>query len=180
MHRGLLLKRVLLIVAALAVAGATYAATASGGQQAAPTAKQFKALKKQVTALGHTVTGLKATVASEQATISSLNSQLTALKTDETAVKTTVNKDDGFITGCLFAGGVVGISQYGDPAGTFGYAYQDSSGSSLTSALDLDSSSTAGGFFQLIAKSCVSSSGVPHKAGILMERPQSTFPLKSR
>ena len=42
------MKRFLLVLALVAVAGATYIAAAPGGQPAGPTAKQFKALVKQV------------------------------------------------------------------------------------------------------------------------------------
>ena len=45
------MKRFLLVLALVAVAGATYVATAPGSQTAGPTAKQFKALKKQVAKL---------------------------------------------------------------------------------------------------------------------------------
>lgn len=45
------MKRFLLVLALVAVAGAMYVATAPGSQTAGPTAKQFKTLKKQVAAL---------------------------------------------------------------------------------------------------------------------------------
>ena len=45
------MKRFVLVLALVAVAGATYVATAPGSQTAGPTAKQFKALKRQVAGL---------------------------------------------------------------------------------------------------------------------------------
>ena len=42
------MKRFMLVLALVAVAGATYVATSSGSQTAGPTAKQFRALKKTV------------------------------------------------------------------------------------------------------------------------------------
>jgi hypothetical protein len=42
------MKRFLLVLALVAVAGATYVATAPGSQTAGPTARQFRALKSQV------------------------------------------------------------------------------------------------------------------------------------
>jgi hypothetical protein len=45
------MQRFMLALALVAVAGATYVATAPGGQTAAPTAAQFRALKAQVTKL---------------------------------------------------------------------------------------------------------------------------------
>ena len=45
------MKRFVFALALVAVAGATYVATAPGSQTAGPTAAQFRALKKQVTKL---------------------------------------------------------------------------------------------------------------------------------
>lgn len=45
------MKRFLIVLLVAAVAGATYAATAPGGQASGPTAAQFRALKKEVTGL---------------------------------------------------------------------------------------------------------------------------------
>jgi hypothetical protein len=54
------MKRFLLVLALVAVAGATYVAMASGSQTAAgPSAKQFKALKKQVAGLSKQVKGVQ-------------------------------------------------------------------------------------------------------------------------
>ena len=48
------MKRFLLVLALVAVAGATYVATAPGSQTAGPTARQFNILKRQVAVLkGH-------------------------------------------------------------------------------------------------------------------------------
>jgi len=45
------MKRFLIVLAVVAVAGATYVATAPGGQSAGPTAAQFKSLRKEVRGL---------------------------------------------------------------------------------------------------------------------------------
>jgi hypothetical protein len=45
------MKRFLLVIALVGVAGATYVATAPGSQTAGPSAKQFRALQKDVKAL---------------------------------------------------------------------------------------------------------------------------------
>lgn len=174
------LKRFLLALAVAAVAAAMYVAAASGSRSAAahhhaapPTGKQFAALKKSVAKIGKKVKTQGATIKAQGATISSLNalvstqattitklqSQLTALQTDETAVKTMATADDGFISTCLVAGGVAGVSEFGDPAGTFGYVFDNGGGSDVdVAALDLDSSATPDFLFQTVAPSCVSSS----------------------
>ena len=50
------MKRFLLVLALVAVAGAAYVATAPGSQTAGPTARQFNILKRQVAALKKRVT----------------------------------------------------------------------------------------------------------------------------
>ena len=54
------MKRFVLVLALVAVSGATYVATAPGSQTAGPTAAQFKALKKQVAGLKKQVGLVKA------------------------------------------------------------------------------------------------------------------------
>ena len=146
------MSRFLALLAVAAIGAVMYVAAAPGSlQTTGPTARQFAALKKQVAGLGNTVKTLKGQVGT-------LNGQLSALATDEAGVKTLATTDDGFIHNCLIAGHAIGVSRFGDPTGgTFGYAYQDSSGSFLTSALDVDSSSTPAAYFQAVAASCVSS-----------------------
>ena len=56
------MKRFLLALALVGVAGATYVATAPGSQTAGPTAAQFRALKSEVNHLKTKVTNLKAVV----------------------------------------------------------------------------------------------------------------------
>ena len=54
------MKRFLIVLALVAVAGATYIATAPGGQTVSPTAAQFNALQRRVVGLERKVTGIKA------------------------------------------------------------------------------------------------------------------------
>jgi hypothetical protein len=163
------MKRFLALLAVAAIGAVMYVTAAPGGLQATgPTARQFAALKKQVAGLSNTVKTLKG--------------QLAALKTDEAAVKVLATTDDGFIQSCLIAGHVVGISRYGDPSGTYGYSYQDSTAhTSLTSALDADASSTPNVFFQGVAASCVSSgSAASHNGNVPTERRTSALAATKR
>jgi hypothetical protein len=108
------MKRFLLVLALVAVAGATYVATAPGSQTAGPTARQFKALKKEVA-------GLKKQVKSAQFDVNLLAAINFECMLHET----------------------VGVAQKGDPAATFGYAYTDSQSTpSFTTALDLSDTPT--------------------------------------
>ena len=159
------MRRFLALLAVAALGAVVYATAAPGGLQTTPTAKQFAALKRQVAGLSGKVKTLKGQVGV-------LNGQLAALTADETAVKTLATNDDGFIHNCLIAGGVIGVSRFGDPTGgTFGYAYQDSSANQfLTSALDADSSSTPGGFFLAVSKSCIGTGSALGKSGMPTER----------
>ena len=134
------MKRFLMLVAVAAVAGAMYVAAAPGSQQAAPpTAAQFAALKKQV---------------------ASLNKTLKALKKEETQVKTAAVDAAGFISDCFVKGGVVPVSQFGDPNGTFGFEYTpDGTTQTKRTGLDVDGSTAPQGFIQAVDSSCVSSGG---------------------
>lgn len=88
--------RFLSVLAAFALAGAIYVATAPGGQTASPTAKQFKALQKQVT----------------------------KLQKDETKVKALASAEVVLLTDCMAH--AVPIDQFGDGssyASTTGYSY---------------------------------------------------------
>jgi hypothetical protein len=179
------MKRFLAVLAIAAVASFVYVAAAPGSQLAAPTAKQFGALKRQVAAISTkvkaqaaTINGLKSQVAAQATTIVTLKGQLSALQTDESAVKSIANTDDAFLKNCLVAGGVFGVSQFGDPNGSFGYAYHDSTGDFLTSALDVDSSSP-GAYFQAVAPSCVSSGSAAPKLGQVTEGRGSSLTAKS-
>src|SRR5580765_3463181 len=93
------MKRFLLVLVLIAVAGATYVATAPGSQTAGPTAAQFRALKRQVA----------------------------GLKRQVTQVKGLALADAGLLLDCM--AGAVPIRPFGDysnPAGpTFGYSYSD-------------------------------------------------------
>ena len=96
------MKRFLLVLALVAVAGATYVATAPGSQTAAgPTAAQFRALKKAVAGLKKQVKGVKA-LAHAEATL---------------------------LTDCMASSAP--ITRRGDwqnaPTPTFGYSYSDPS-----------------------------------------------------
>ena len=59
------MKRFLLVLAFVAVAGATYVATAPGSQSSAPTARQFRALKKEVSGLKTQLKQVKLVVGAE-------------------------------------------------------------------------------------------------------------------
>ena len=95
------MKRFLLALALVAVAGATYVAAAPGSQTASPTAGQFKALKKQVS----------------------------KLQKDEKLVKGLAVVEARIITDCMAA--AVPIRPYGDyqnnPTPAYGYSYSDPS-----------------------------------------------------
>jgi hypothetical protein len=140
------MKRFLMLVAVAAVAGAMYVAAAPGGQRAAPpTAAQLATLKRQV---------------------ASLSKKLTALKKDEGKVKSAATDAEGFIAGCFVKAGVAPVSQFGDVNGTYGFAYTAAAGGTSTprTALDLDVSTTPGGFLQGVDPSCVNSSGAAAQA----------------
>lgn len=139
------MKKFLIALAVVAVAGATYVATAPGGRTASPTGKQFAALKKEVSGLSKKVSSLQGKLANDEAKISSL--------------KSTVVDDDGFIKTCLVGGGAVPTTEYGDGAGaTFGYSYSnDGSTYFLTTALDVTANGDpVGGYLQLVSPSCIS------------------------
>jgi hypothetical protein len=112
------MKRFLLVLALVAVAGATYVATAPGSQTAAPTARQFAALKKQVA----------------------------KLQKDEKKVKGVAYAAGAIILDCMAHS--VPIKQFGDPGGTYGYAYTDASMTpGLRTALDLTTNNDASGLW---------------------------------
>jgi hypothetical protein len=105
------MKRFLAVLAVVAIGAVMYVAAAPAGPQAAgPTAKQFAALKKQVATL--------------QKQIKTVDGNLTAT--------------DFVLLHCL-THALVGVSQRGDPAGTFGYSFTASAGAvaSPTTALDV-------------------------------------------
>lgn len=109
------MNRFVALLAVAIVAGAMYVAAAPGSRQAAgPTAKQFAALKKQVT---------------------KLEKQVKSAKTEATAVAAVMLQ-------CLLHQ-TVGVSQNGDPGGTYGYSYTANGTTTLTTALDLNSSAPA-------------------------------------
>ena len=153
------MKRFLVVLAVAALAGATYVAAAPGSQTAAPTARQFAALKRQVSQLSKKVKTQGATIA--------------ALKTGEASVKTEADTVVGFLTSCFLSAnaGALPINEFGDPAGAFGYSYEESGTTTniFTTALDVDSSSTPGGFVQVVDPTCVTSSGGLRRAGALTE-----------
>jgi hypothetical protein len=163
------MKRFLMLFGVAAVAGAMYVASAAGGQQSrGPSARQFAALKKQVAGLSNTVKALKSSVASDEATIQSQATTITSQATAITSLQTTVGNDDGFIKNCLIAGGVQGVSEYGDPAGTFGYGWTDDTGTYLTTALDWDFSNFPDLWLAAVSPSCISGAAARH--GLTMHR----------
>ncbi len=132
------MKRFLMLVGVAAVAAAMYVAASPASQQSrGPTARQFNALKREV---------------------ATLSKNLKATKTEADAVVS-------FIQGCLIStnAGALPVSDFGDPQGTFGYWYTDNGTDYFnTTALDIDTSSTPGGFLQLVDPSCVTTTPVGH------------------
>jgi len=153
-------KRFLVVLAVAALAGATYVAAAPGSQTAAPTARQFAALKRQVSQLSKKVKTQGATIA--------------ALKTGEASVKTEADTVVGFLTSCFLSAnaGALPINEFGDAtsAAAFGYRYLESDGVTeiKTTALDVDGSGTPGGYLQAVDPSCVQPAGL-RKQGALTD-----------
>jgi hypothetical protein len=106
-------RRFLMLVSVAVVAAAMYVAASSASQASkGPTAKQFSALKKQVAGLSKQV---KVLTAANKAVV-------------------------GVLAACIQ--GAVPIADFGDPNGTFGYHWVDSTnGEILTTALDVTSPS---------------------------------------
>ena len=109
------MKRFLMLAAVAAVAGAMYVAAASGSQRSAgPTAKQFNALKRQVAALAK----------KEKTTNQHVNDLLIAY------VHCSLHSE-------------IGLSQRGDPLGSFGYSFTPQNAQAgFSTALDLVTSGT--------------------------------------
>ena len=164
------MKRFLIALAVVAIAGATYVAAAPGSQAAGPTAKQFAALKKQVKALNGKVSSLQAKLAADESTISSLSASVANHESTISSLSTTVGNDNSFLTNCL--GYVSGLSDFGDgQSGAFGYSYStDGTNYVLTTAIDFDASGTPDIWVQDVNPSCVHPLGNP-SAGGLLERP---------
>src|SRR4051812_23129193 len=92
------MKRFVLVLALVAVAGATYVATAPGSQTASPTMAQFRALKTQV---AH-------------------------LQTKVNNVKTLAQLEAVFITDCMASSApIIRRGDWEHPTRTFGYTYAD-------------------------------------------------------
>jgi len=90
------MKRFFTVLAAVALAGAIYVATAPGSQTEGPTARQFNALKKQVA----------------------------KLQKQENLVSNLALSEAGLLLSCMSQ--VHAVSQFGDPVnGTYGFTYQD-------------------------------------------------------
>src|SRR3954463_12927351 len=115
--------RFLTVLAAVALAGAIYVATAPGSQTAGPTAKQFKALKKQVA----------------------------KLQTDERSVRQIALTSAFLLTDCMSH--TVPIDQFGDNQpnpfdNTIGYTWTDPAQNGgvpwLETALDVTTSDDPG------------------------------------
>jgi hypothetical protein len=127
------MKRLLMFVGVAVVAAAMYVAASPASQQGGfASQKEVSALKKQV---------------------ASLSKSLKSTKKESDAVA-------GFLSDCFLStnAGVWGVSQFGDPAGTFGYSYTDN-GSTYQNitALDFDGGTTPQAFFQAVDPTCVSS-----------------------
>jgi len=137
------MKRFLMLVGVAVVAAAMYVAASPASQQSkTPTEKQFLALQKKV---------------------ATLTKNLKTTKSEADAVV-------GFIQSCLTSAhaGALGLSDFGDPNGTFGYRY-DSDGAgpatdTFTTAVDGDASATPGAFVQAVDPSCVNANALRHRA----------------
>jgi len=165
------MRRFLMLLGVAVVAAAMYVAASPASQSSkGPTAKQFKALKRQVAGLSRKV---KALTASNNALVASVTS-LTASN----------NAIVGVLQACMQ--GAVPINDFGDPNGTFGYHWFDSTdGEILTTALDLTAPTDTNalwitGSTGTGCKTALGGSGLQHaaaKAGIKVQplRLPSTF-----
>ena len=129
------MKRLWMFVGVAVVAAAMYVAASPASQQGAfASQKEVAALKKQVASLSKTLKNTKK-------------------ESDAVA---------GFLGDCFLSqnAGVWGVSQFGDPAGTFGYHFLNSQANGATeittSALDFDGANTPNAFFQAVDPTCVS------------------------
>jgi hypothetical protein len=117
----------LMLLAVAAVAGAMYVAAAPGSRQAAaPSEKQFSALKKEV---------------------AGLSKKLTALKKDESGIKALAGVEAGVLAACVTV--TAPINQFGDAQNnppTEGYVYDQPLGAGTfdTTALDVTDQSDPG------------------------------------
>ena len=127
------MKRLLMFVGVAVIAAAMYVAASPASQQGGfASQKEVSALKKQV---------------------ASLSKSLKSTKKESDAVA-------GFLSDCFLStnAGVWGVSQFGDPAGSFGYSYTDNGATTtLVTALDFDGGTTPQAFFQAVDPTCVSS-----------------------
>lgn len=127
------MKRLLMFVGVAVIAAAMYVAASPASQQGGfASQKEVSALKKQV---------------------SSLSKSLKSTKKESDAVA-------GFLSDCFLStnAGVWGVSQFGDPAGSFGYSYTDNGTTYQNiTALDFDGGTTPQAFFQAVDPTCVSS-----------------------
>ena len=127
------MKRFLMLVGVAVVAAAMYVAASPASQQSkTPTEKQFLALQKKVATLTK------------------------SLKTTKSEADAAV----GFIARCLVSksAGALGVSQFGDPNGTFGYRYTSDGGvtaDTFTSAIDADGSATPAAYLQAVDPTCL-------------------------
>jgi len=150
------MKRFLMLAGVALVAAAMYVAASPASQQSkGPTEKQFVALEKKVTTLSKTL-------------------------------KTTKTKADaayGFIASCFVTtnAGALPVNDFGDPQGTFGYWYTDNGTDYFNAtAPDIDTSSTPGGYLQLVDASCITQTPLRHAQtrlgnGHLLPRPERGF-----
>lgn len=133
------MKRFLMLAGVATVAGAMYVAAAPGSRQAAaPTARQFNALKKQVASLSKT---------------------LKAEKKDEAQVKQIATLAVGYIGACFLdtSGNIVtlGVNQFG--TATAGFLFGTSGASTPRTALDVDTSGSPLAYLQEVNATCATS-----------------------
>ena len=128
-----MMKRFLMLVAVAVVASAMYVAVSPASQQSTgPTARQFAALKARVAKMNK------------------------ILKT----AKAQAQYARDYVHDCLKApttAGAIGVTEFGDGINhTFGYQYKDGTGTSYTTALDVDTSATPGMYLQRVYRGCAS------------------------
>lgn len=145
------MRRILMLTAVAAVAGAMYVAAASGSQQSAgPTAKQFKALKKEVSGLNKHV--------------ASLSASLKKAKAEADDAVSIIGGCYLTTSGSSAAVAALPVAQFGG-AGD-GYLFGSDTTHTERTALDVDTGTTNSvlAYLQEVNPSCVTGGALSHGA----------------
>ena len=143
------MRKLLIALAVVAVAAATYVAAAPGSQAAGPGGTQLAALKKEVSALNRRVTHMRKDLTGAEAALATM--------------ATTLGDDHAYIFNCLHY--VSGVSPYGDDVGhAYGFTFTQAANTYYREALDFDTSGAPAVWVQDVSASCVTQSGA-HRAG---------------